>query len=245
MKHPFSLEGKKILITGATSGIGSVIATTCAKMGAQLIISGRDVEKLRQVFASLEGEGHSQIPADFEHKSDINHLLEQLPLIDGAVFSSGINKRLPLKMLQEEKLNQVMELNFSTQAAILQQLYKSKKLNIASSVVYISSISSQYAAIGNIAYMASKGALESFVKGAAFELASQQIRVNGVRPGMVKTKLSAAFSDEELEALAKDYPLKRLGEPEDVAHAVVYLLSDAASWTTGTMITVDGGLTLR
>jgi NAD(P)-dependent dehydrogenase (short-subunit alcohol dehydrogenase family) len=243
--NPFSLEGKTILVTGASSGIGKAVAIECSKFGACVILTGRNKERLQDTYDLLEGGRHQIVISDLSESNGINVLMNDLSKLDGVVHCAGIIKRLPLKFIKEEKLDQLMRINFYAPALLMQQLYKRKLLMDASSIVFISSVAASFASIGNIMYMASKGAINSYMKGIAFELASSGIRANAIQPGMIKTNLTSILSDDELENDVHHYPLGRYGTPEEIAYAAIYLLSDASKWVTGSILTVDGGITLR
>lgn len=243
--NPFSLSGKVILVTGASSGIGREIAIQTAKSGANLILTGRNTERLNETLSMLGSDGHLAIAADLSTEAGISQLVGALPALDGVVHSAGIIKRVPLKLISEKNLNELMQINFMAPALLTRALYKQKLLREEASVVFISSIASSFASLGNIMYMASKGAINSFMKGIAFEFASSGIRANAIQPGMIKTHLSAAIADEEIQKDIQRYPLGRYGKPEEVAYAVIYLLSDATKWMTGSILTLDGGLTLQ
>lgn len=243
--NPFSLNEKTVLVTGASSGIGKAIAQECAKMGAKLIITARNEERLKYTLQSLVGSGHQYIIADFSSDDGINDLVKSLPILDGMVHCAGLIKRLPLKFVNESHLTEIMQTNFFAPALITQKIYKAKKIQQEGSVVFISSVATGFASFGNIMYMASKGAINSLSKGIAFELATQKIRVNCIEPGMIVTNLTKAISDEELAEDVKRYPLGRFGKPEEIGYAAVYLLSNASKWITGSVIKIDGGLTLR
>ena len=247
MYNPFSLEGKTILVTGASSGIGRSVAVECSKMGALLVITGRNAERLSATFAMLEGGGHLQIPADLTNESELEQLAEKTPVLQGVVHSAGINKRLPVKFINSGAFDELMQTNLYAPVSLSRLLLKKKKIEKKASLVFISSIASFSADMGNAMYSASKGALNSFAKVMALELAPQQIRVNCIQPGVVKTNilLSGDISQEQLAEEEKRYPLGRFGQPEDIAFATVYLLSNAASWTTGAAMTIDGGITLK
>jgi len=245
MNNPFSLEGKTILVTGASSGIGQAIAIECSKFGAQLIITGRNEERLLETDHQLIGESHRKIMADLSDSTGLDLLLTDLPCLDGVVHCAGILKRLPLKFIKEEKLEELMQINFFAPALLSQQLYKRKLLKDEASVVFISSVAASFASLGNIMYMASKGAINSYMKGIAFELASSGIRANAIEPGMIKTNLTVALSDDDLKKEISNYPLGRYGTPEEIAYAAIYLLSDATKWMTGSTLKIDGGITLR
>lgn len=244
-ENPFSLEGKKILITGASSGIGREIAIQTASFGASLIITGRNTENLNNLLKTLNHKRHKSIACDLNTSEGTSKLVSELPLLDGVIHSAGINKRLPLKYISSQSLDEVMKINFYAPVLLTKDLYKQKLLNKEASIVFISSVASSFASLGNIMYMASKGALNSFMKGIALELAPFGIRANAIQPGMIKTNLTAAISDQVIEEDMKRYPLGRYGKPEEVAWAAIYLLSDATKWMSGSILTIDGGLTLR
>ena len=243
--NPFSLKDKTILVTGASSGIGREIAIQAAKSGATLIITGRNRERLMETLAITGDENHQALPADLSTNDSISQLVSALPLLDGLVHSAGINKRIPLRLISEKNLNALMQINFTAPALLTRAIYKKKLLRKEASVVFISSIASSYASLGNIMYMASKGAINAFMKGIAFELSASGIRANAIQPGMIKTRLTSAIPDEEIQKDIQRYPLGRYGKPEEVAFAAIYLLSDATQWMTGSILTLDGGLTLR
>ena len=247
MYNPFSLENKTILVTGASSGIGKAIAIECSKMGAQVVITGRNEQRLQETYKLLEGLQPAYIVADLTKKEDIETLVNQIDSLNGLVNCAGLTIPKPFKFLQEEDIQQVMTVNFNAPLLLTQLLVKKKKLQKTSSIVFISSISgTKVSYIGNSIYSASKGAINGICKGLALELASQQIRVNTITPGMVETNIVSGgeVTQEQMEADKQKYPLKRYGKPEEVAYAVVYLLSDASSWVTGSNLLIDGGYTL-
>jgi len=248
MYNPFTLQGKTILITGASSGIGRATAIECAKMGAKVVITGRNESRLNDTFNQLEGEGHIQLVADLKSKDDILELIAKMPVLDGCVNNAGIVKTALTQFITEDGLDEVLKVNTIAPIMLTQLLIKNKKLQKKSSVVFTSSISGVYSAIvGNAIYSVSKGAINGFVKNAALDLASKQIRVNSVNPGMISTDIltDGTISEEQLEEDKKKYPLKRYGKPEEVAFAIIYLLSDASAWVTGTSLLIDGGFTLQ
>lgn len=243
--NPFSLENKTILVTGATSGIGKSVAINISRAGASVIVTGRDAGRLEEVMSQLSEGNHKAVLADLSNETERMQLISDLPQLDGVVHSAGIIKRVPLKLISEKSLNELMQINFFAPALLTQTLYKKKLLKDEASIVFISSVASSFASLGNIMYMASKGAINSFMKGIAFELASSGIRANAIQPGMIKTNLTTAIPDEEIQKDIQRYPLGRYGQPEEVAYAAIYLLSDATKWMSGSILTIDGGLTLR
>jgi NAD(P)-dependent dehydrogenase (short-subunit alcohol dehydrogenase family) len=248
MYNPFSLEGKTILITGASSGIGQRTAIECSKLGAKVIITGRNEERLNETFNSLTGDGHLLFTADLNSNEDINSLVDSIPEIDGCVCNAGISKLQPVQFIKEEDLMNVFRVNTVAPVLLVQRLVKKKKIKKGGSIVFTSSISGNFTvAIAHSLYSISKGALSSFMRNAAMDLGAKRIRCNAVTPGMINTKLihGGELSEEDLKEDLNNYPLGRYGEPEDVAYGIIYLLSDASAWVTGISLVIDGGFTLR
>lgn len=250
MYNPFSLEGKTVLVTGASSGIGRGIAVECSKMGAKVVINGRNKERLQKTFDQLEGEGHIQIVADLSKQEDIERLANDVPELNGFVNSAGIPKICPVKRIDRQTLEEIMNVNAFGPILLTSQLLRKKKLQKKSSIVLIASISGVCMAnTGEGPYAATKAALAGYTKTAAFELAAQGTRVNTICPGLVPTEIltlsNEMFSEDQLkETMYGRYPLKRVGTPEDIANGAIYLLSDASSWVTGINLVIDGGYTV-
>jgi len=245
--NPFSLEGKTILVTGASSGIGQATAIECSRLGAKVVITGRNVERLQETLDRLEGEGHQQIIAELTVDDDVKKVVDACPELNGAVLCAGKGKTLPLSFATRDKLDEIFDVNFFAPQELLRILLKKKKLVKLASVVFVSSIGGVFSHnIGNGMYGASKAALNSLMKYHAHELAAKKIRVNSVNPGMVNTKLiqRGELSAEQLQLDMEKYPLKRYGEPNDIAHGIIYLLSNASSWVTGHSLVIDGGVTI-
>lgn len=245
--NPFSLSHKTVLVTGASSGIGKSVAIECSNMGATLVITGRDKGRLDQTLSDLSGEGHVAITADLTKETEINDLVESLPILDGVVHVAGVAKPKPFQFLNRNELHAVMDINFYAPILLSNLLVRKKRLNKNASIVFISSISGNAVSfIGGSAYSGSKGAINGVVKGMALDLASKKIRVNTIMPGMIDTGIfdESGISKEDLSEDRKKYPLGRYGKPEEVAYAAIYLLSDAGAWTTGSNILLDGGYTL-
>lgn len=249
MYNPFSLEGKTILITGASSGIGAKTAIECSKMGATVLITGRNEERLSHTLARLDtslGVEHQMIVADLTDEDSLNALVSQVDSLDGLVNNAGVNRVKPVAFIKQEDIEFVFQNNTWTAVNLTRMLCKKKKLKKKGSVVFTSSVSAFFNAPGRALYAGSKAALTSFMRSFAVELADKGIRANAVHPGMVETKMIAEnLTEEELQNNMKEYPLNRFGKPEDVAWAIIYLLSDASSWVTGTSMLVDGGFMLR
>lgn len=244
--NPFSLEGKTILVTGASSGIGKATALECAKMGAHVVITGRNENRLNEVFCSLEGDGHVQILADLSNEEDLLRLVNEIPVLNGCVNNAGYNIMSVIPFIKQEDLEQIMNVNLKAPIMLTHLLVKKKKIAKDSSIVFTSSISARGRnSVGNSMYSATKGGLSSFMKNAALELAAKRIRCNAVLPGMVETPLKEGKSnitEEQWEINRQLYPLKRFGKPEEIAYGIIYLLSDASAWVTGTELVIDGGM---
>ena len=245
--NPFSLRGKTILITGASSGIGQATAVECSRLGAKVVLCARNADKLQETFTLLEGEGHGQILAELTSAEDVANLAEQAPEMDGLVLCAGKGLTLPFPFCSREKYDDIFNINFFSTVETLRLLVKKKKLAKGASVVIVASIGGVGVfSVGNAIYGASKAALTSTMKFCAKELAVKKIRVNSVNPGMTNTKLinRGSLTEEQFQADMERYPLKRYGEPEDIANGIVYLLSDASSWVTGHALVIDGGVSI-
>lgn len=246
--NPFTLKGKTILITGASSGIGRATAVECSKFGAICIITARNKERLNETLSQMEGEGHQIIVADMAKEDDINALVASLPKLDGLVNNAGYQEFAPVSFIKKENLESLLAINTIAPITLTQKILKAKKLNKSSSVVFTSSLAGIGAITpGNAMYAASKGAISAYIHVAAIELAVKNIRVNAVCPAMVNTSIieDSAISTEELKADLANYPLGRYGEPKEIAYAIIYLLSDASAWVTGTNMIIDGGVSLK
>lgn len=246
--NPFSLEGKTILITGASSGIGRATAIECSKLGATCIITARNEERLNETLSQMAGEGHQLIIADMAKEDEINAIVTQLPKLDGLVNNAGYQEFAPVSFVRKEKLDSILLINTVAPIILTQKVLKAKKINKEASIVFTSSLAGVgLGTPGNAMYATSKGAISSYIHVAALELASKKIRVNAVCPGMVDTKIIAdsAVSNDDLQQDMQNYPLGRYGKPVEIAWSIIYLLSDASAWVTGTNMIIDGGLLVK
>lgn len=242
MSHnPFSLEGKTVLVTGASSGIGRATAVECSRMGARLCITGRDAGRLDETFRALEGGGHLQLTADLADERQVAGLVARLPMLDGVVHSAGVTRFMLVRHIDMENIREVMDANLNSVIILNRELIEARRLNAGVSFVFISSVmhrTNHYP--GYTLYSASKGALLSVSQVLALELSSLKGRSNVVSPGAVHTPMVEPYEDYVQKDEAR-YQLGH-GEPEDVAWACIYLLSDAARWITRSEFTIHGGL---
>lgn len=252
MYNPFSLENKTILVTGASSGIGKAIAIECSKLGANLVINGRNETRLKSTFDELDtsmSQQHQMIVADLTTAEGIESLISLKVGFDGVSSNVGIvtgNK--PIKFIETEDLLNVINTNTVSHITLAKMLFKKKFLNKNSSYVFTASIGGTFShGPGNAIYGVSKSAIDSFMKYAAIEYAARGIRCNSVCPGMIETPMINldALTDEDKAKDAEKYLLKRYGKPEEVAHLHAFLLSDASSYITGDSIVIDGGYTVN
>ncbi len=246
--NPFSLQGKTILVTGASSGIGRAAAIECSKMGATVIAVGRNEDRLKETLSKIETENSSFYVCDLTDSSSVEQMIAEMPYVDGLINNAGIGIVKPIKFINETDFTTLLKADTIAPILLLQKMVKKKKINKGGSVVFTSSMAALGGVTnGNSMYVACKGAISSFVLNAALELGPQNIRVNAVCPAMVNTPLvhdGDSENEEHLKEMEKQYPLKKFGEPEDVAWAMIYLLSDAARWVTGTNMVVDGGFSI-
>ncbi len=245
--NPYNIEGKRILITGASSGIGRATAIECSKLGGICVLCGRNEERLQETLSMLEGSGHVTIAADLLKSDDLQRIAAQCDKLDGVVLNAGINLMAPIYFLKEEDVNQVFATNTLAPMLLMQALLKARKINAKASLVFTSSIDALNPDVSSSAYAASKAALTSFMRSCSKELAPRQIRANAVHPGLVETgmKHNGMVSDEDLEKNKELYLLKRYARPEEIAWAIIYLLSDASAFVTGSVLTIDGGISIN
>jgi len=248
MYNPFSLTDKTVLVTGAASGIGRSVAIESSRLGAAVILVDLNAERMQDTLQQMEGTGHQTLVADLTRLEAIEQLAGQLPAVDGLVNCAGVGLTLPFKFTTDEQLTRVMSVNFYGPIMLTRTLLKKKKLLGGGSVVYMASIDGTVTGhVGNSIYSASKGAILGMARSQALELAPQRIRVNCVSPARVNTPLIQRdnISQEQVEENMKLYPLKRYAEPHEIAYYIIYLLSDASTYTTGSNLVIDGGFTIQ
>jgi len=250
MYNPYSLENKIILVTGASSGIGKATAIECSRLGATVIITGRNEQRLNDTFNELDvtfGQQHQSIVADLSTEEGVADLVANIPSLDGVSSNAGIPTTLLIKFIKQETLQDTWNINTVSHVNLAKLLFKKKKLNLAASYVFTASIGGTTSfGPGNSVYGMSKAAINSFMRFCAIEFATRSIRCNSVSPGMIVTPMtqdSSTFTKEDYEKDAEKYLLRRYGRPEEVARVITFLLSDASSFITGDTILVDGGFT--
>ncbi|HVD98339.1 MAG TPA: SDR family oxidoreductase [Cytophagaceae bacterium] len=253
MMGAFSLKGKNILITGASSGIGRQCAITCSEMGANVILIARDVQRLNETMARLSTGNHSIYNLDITEYGKIEPLIVSIAnsyeKIDGFIHSAGIELTLPLRNNKEEIYQKVFSVNVLSGFEFAKVLSHKKYLpEQGASFVFLSSIMGLLGEAGKVAYCSSKGAVIAGVRALAIELASKKIRVNSISPAMVETEMAtelfSKISEESKNEILKLHPLG-IGKPEDVSWACIYLLSEASRWVTGTNLIIDGGYSAK
>ncbi len=243
---PFSLAGQRILVTGASSGIGRQTAMACADMGAQLLITGRHAERLAETLVALPGEGHQSFAADLTHAEDLADLAAfaaQAGPLHGVVHAAGISKLVPLRMLKPAHLDEMFGHNTYAPILLTKELLAKRQVQPNGSVVFISALASHTGRMASAAYAASKGALLGAMRVLGREAVKQGIRANCIVPGYVRTPLLDGLGQNggNMQELMHMAPLG-LGEPEDIAHAAIFFLSPASRWVTRNYFIIDGGL---
>ncbi len=249
-RDPFSLAGKRILVTGASSGIGRACAIEMSHRGAEVLAVARREAELSETLSMLTGSNHRSFVFDLERVDTINswmnEVASQTGAIDGIIHCAGIFKTMPLRGVSAEAFRSIMQINVEA-GFFLAKAFRQKNVRAASgSIVFMGSVMSLVGQPGLSAYCTSKGALVSLTKSLAIELAPEKIRVNLIAPGQVETPMmhqsTGTVPEASVEAIRKSHPLG-IGQAEDVACACVYLMADAAKWVTGTTLVVDGGYT--
>ena len=245
MNNPFTLKGKTILVTGASSGIGRSICIECSKAGASVILTARNRERLEQTLSLMDPGNHRIIEADLTNSIDIQTLSEIDTVLDGVALVAGINDKLIIKKIDEPFITKMMSTNFVGPALLIQALLKKKRLNRHASIVFMSSVSAFYPSVSNAMYAATKAAINQFAKVLSLEVIPLKARVNCIEPAFVETEMIKKYDEETIKEVLRNYPLGRFAKPEEIAYAAIYYLSDASQLVTGTSLVIDGGYTLQ
>ena len=247
--NPFSLLGKTVLVTGGAGGIGSAVAKTCVDLGARVILTDIREDALLATLASLPepqtGEPNLGYTADLTDAEQLSALVDFCPQIDGVVLNAGVMKLTLTQFITEEELTRIQKINLNAPILLTRTLLKKKKVKKGGAIVFTASAAGVYrVSAGNGIYATTKCGIDAFMRTVALELGPKGIRCNSVNPGMVETALIGSFTEEQKEKERQNYPLRRFAKPEDIAYGIAYLLSDAASFVTGTALKIDGGMTL-
>lgn len=247
--NPFSLLGKTILITGAAGGIGSAVASACIQMGARVILTDIREDALQATLVSLpesmSGEPNLCFTADLTDKEQLASIVESCPALDGLVCNAGVMKLTLTQFITEEELTRIQKINLNAPILLTRSLLKKKKIGKGGSIVFTASAAGVYrVSPGNGIYATTKCGIDAFMRTVALELGPKGIRCNSVNPGIVETALIGSFTEEQKYKEKQNYPLRRFAQPEDIANGIVYLLSEASSFVTGTALKIDGGMTL-
>lgn len=248
MLNPFSLENKTILITGAASGIGRATALQCSEMGAKVILVDLNEEGLKETARLMTNAEVGMRVLDLTDLGQLVEMVSTLPKLDGVVSNAGIVLSLLAKFSEASDMERIFRINTFSHINLIQQIIVQKKINKNASIVFTSSMSGVYCGlVGGSLYGATKSSLLGYAKALALELSPRGIRVNTIHPGMIETPLTnnTSLSKELLEEDAKNYPLGRYGKPEEIAYSIVFLLSDATAWMTGTQLLIDGGYSVK
>lgn len=245
MKNPMDVSGKRVLVTGASSGIGRATSVLLSHMGAELVVMGRDEERLEETRQMLEGDGHVAISLELTDFDKYVEVFKEIrgtgDKLSGLVHCAGIAKVIPIKVASAVSIHEMFDVNFVSFMELVR--HYSKKTNSAGgSIVCLSAINAHYPQKCMSVYAATKGALEMAVSSLAVELFEKDIRVNAVIPGPIATPMADSFgeiSGEESNIVGRQ--MMPMGEPEDIANMTAYLISDAAKFITGRKFYVDGG----
>jgi NAD(P)-dependent dehydrogenase (short-subunit alcohol dehydrogenase family) len=241
----FSLDGRRILVTGASSGIGEAAARLCANLGAHVIACGRNQERLDKVVGELAGSGHQAVVGDLTDPAARQAVVDAVPALDGCVFSAGAAALAPMRMVSQRHLDAMFAVNYDAPVLLTQALLAKRKIAQGGSLVYVTAIAEHVAPNATAVYSGAKAALTATVRTIAVEGAKQGIRANCVSPGYVDTPmldgLQAVMSPDQKASLA---PLGMI-EPDDIAASIAWLLAPASRWVSRTSLVIDAGLTLH
>ena len=251
--NPFSLEGKTIVVTGASSGIGQQCAITCSQMGAKVVLIARNEQRLAETLSQMDDKGHLSVPFDLTDfvglKAKVKEIVSEVGSVDGLVNCAGVSTTLPLKLMDAQKMDEFFRTNVFSAIELTRHFCQMGNVRKeGASIIFLSSIMGMVGDNGKSLYSMTKGALLSAVRSLACEYARRTIRFNAISPGAILTPINQDLphmKNPEARAALEAKHLLGLGETSDIANACVYLLSDASRWVTGQNLVVDGGYTAR
>lgn len=250
MINPMDLTGKRILVTGATGGIGKETAVQLSKLGAAVVITGRNEEKLQETFTMLEGRGHSKYILDLDDIDGIENIIktivDECGAFNGYAHCAGVAQMRPLKMTKKHNIIDMMNANFFSFIEIVRCLTKKGCFADEGSIIAVSSTASIQGKQSKVCYSASKAALDASIRCMVCDLKKKKIRVNSVMPCWVKTRMYNGYIERHPDTFEvqeiKEKQYMGVTEPIEVANTIAFLLSDAAKTITGTSILIDGGM---
>lgn len=242
------LAGKRLFVTGASSGLGRASAIAASKCGARVVISGRDRERLDDTLSQLSGEGHEALVADLrtadEAVENVKTIVKAGGPLDGVFHAAGISMTLPVRLIKQQQIDDVFRSSVYGAFGLTRAAAQKNVMNDGASVIFMSSISALKGHNGMTAYSSAKAAVDGLVRSAAMELAPRRIRVNSILCGAVYTEMYAREVDrmgpDWIASIGDKHPLG-FGQIDDISNVVLFLLSDASRWITGSAMAVDGG----
>ncbi len=250
--NPFDLSGRLVLVTGASTGIGRATAVALARLGARVIVNGRDDARIAETMAALEGKGHVAAARDLADADGLPAWIKQLAAehgpFHGLAHCAGVQITKPVRAIDQAFLDRHLHVNLAAALGLARGFRQKSCHGERASMVFVSSVAAYIGQPGNVAYAASKGGLISAAQAMAMEFVRDGIRVNCVAPALVETEMAMrarkTLSQAQYDWIIEQHPMG-LGQPEDVAHPIAFLLSDASRWITGTVLRVDGGYLSR
>lgn len=242
------LSERTIFVTGASSGLGRAAAIAMSRLGAKLVVTGRNSERVDETLGLLSGSGHAAMASELSNADEAADLVKAAAQangpLDGIFHSAGVFSVLPAKMTKQRHLDEVFNASVPGAYGIARAVSQRNVMRDGGSIAFMSSVAGVRGNAGLTAYAGAKAAILGLNQALALELAPRCIRVNAIVAGTVATemhlRMKASTSSDQADANASKHPLG-YGEPIDVANAVVFLLSDASRWVTGTALTIDGG----